>query len=287
MSKQSDRLEKIKQALAQANTGGGNTYWRPQAGQNTIRVLPGVGEMGLSFWQEVGKHYIPGSRKVFTCPDFTFGELCPICEMVGSLYDAGDEESVKLAKGLGRRKQYWMNIIDRNSEDRGPQIYTPGVQVFNLVSALFFNPDYGDICDVEQGYDLVVSKEGTGLLTKYTVMPKRTPSPLSKDFANQWMDAAMDLSPVELSENAEEDEEYLKDEHGQLIAPVYVLPYARLKTEFEMMDLGTEEEPDAPFPEDEDNVEEESAPRRRRRSTSTSGKSTTSRRRNTDDGVPY
>ena len=50
------RLQLISQRLAKANLGGGN-LWKAKPGDNPIRILEGVGEMGL-FWINVGLHYL-------------------------------------------------------------------------------------------------------------------------------------------------------------------------------------------------------------------------------------
>jgi len=50
------RLARIRQRLSQANLGGGS-FWKAKPGDNPIRILEGVGEMGL-FWINVGLHYL-------------------------------------------------------------------------------------------------------------------------------------------------------------------------------------------------------------------------------------
>lgn len=256
------RLEKIRKRLENVDMGGNRGFWRPKNGRNVIRILPEVGEMEV-FWQEVGKHFIPNSKKVFTCPRFTTnGELdCPICDFVSELYASGDPESKALASKLRVRKQFWMNIIDRNDEDAGPQIYGPGVMVFSAIASIVGDPDFGDIYDPEDGIDIVVEKSGSGLETSYEVRPRRHSTPLSEDpeLAEQWLDEAKDLSVVYLTEDPSEDSELLGDD-----GVVAVMPYDRLQEEFET--LG-EPEVEEEAEEDEDDKEEpvRKRPRRRRR----------------------
>jgi len=238
-----------------AKTFGGQTaFWKCKEGRSIIRILPPVGNMESAFWQEVGKHYIPGAEHSLTCPKFTAGLDCPVCEYVDELYKAGDDASKELAGKLRVSKQYWVNIIDRENEDAGPQVYTPGPSVFKSIYGLVADPEYGDIYDPYEGWDLVISRTGQGINTEYEVQPRaRGQRPLSEDedTIDAWLDAAKDLSVVELSDNPAEDEK-LAD--GLLVR---ILPYDRLSAEFYQEGDG---ESDEPFPEDE----EEEVPAKRK-----------------------
>jgi hypothetical protein len=252
-------MDRIKEKLAKTNLGGRGDYWKPKQGRNVIRILPGVGDMGDFFWQSVGKHYIPETQRSYVCPIFTIGDededaACPICEFVDELYKAGDKDSKELAGKLRVRKQFWMNIIDRENEDKGPQIYTPGVTIFKMVASYYTDPDYGEIDDVEEGLDITIKRAGTGLDTEYELLPKRKSSPLHKDYKliDEWLDSAIDLSVVELTEDPAEDKEMMGDD-----AVVSIMPYERIKKEFEQLDVMPEEESDDPFPEDEDDEDED------------------------------
>jgi len=194
------------------------------------------------------------------------GELaCPICDFVSELYASGDPESKALASKLRVRKQFWMNIIDRNDEDSGPQIYGPGVMVFSATASIIGDPDFGDIYDEEDGIDIVIEKSGSGLETSYEVRPRRHSTPLSEDpeLMDKWLDEAKDLSVIYLTEDPAEDKELMGED-----GVVAVKPYDRLEEEFEA--LGEPEEAKEEAEEDEDEEEDEKPvvrkrPRRRRR----------------------
>ncbi len=174
------RMAKIRARLTNTDTSirGGTDYLKLKQGRNLLRILPGVGEMGDFFWQEVGKHFIPDGP-VFACPNFTLGDPCPICEFVQELYQAGDNASKALASKVRMKRQFWMNVIERDNEDKGPQVYTPGVMVFNPIKGYVSDPDYGDLLfDEEEGLDVVVSRTGVGMKTTYQVHPVRQETPL-------------------------------------------------------------------------------------------------------------
>lgn len=262
-SDRSKRLEAVKKKLASTNYGGSGGYWKPKQGRNVIRILPGVGEMEDFFWQDVGRHYLPNISKSFTCLSFTIGEECPICEFVDGLYKAGDEESKKLAGEMRVRRQFWMNIINRadTEEDASPLIFTPGPMIFKQVASLIQDPDYGDaVFDPDEGLDLIITRTGEMLNTEYDVKARRNESPLSEDpdLIDKWLEEAKDLSVVELTDDVSEDAELLGDD-----VVVTVLPYDRLKEEFEALDASPEDEDDLP-PFDDDEEELEKVIRRKR-----------------------
>lgn len=281
-SNRQDRLAALRAKLQQVDTGGGRGgFWKPKEGRSLIRILPEVGEMEF-FFQTVGVHYLPNRQRVY-CPRFTsHADLdpplpCPFCEIVGELYNAGDDASKALAGKISRSKQYWMNIIVRDQEDLGPQIFTPGAMIMGKITALVNDPDYGDIYDVQSGVDITILREGTTRHnTNYDALARRESSPLhdDPDVVDDWLDRAADLSWVEVSMDPAEDRELSKG-HA-----VYVLPYDRIVEEFDleaiveqgMEDLDEEfsdedeeedfQEEDDEFEEEEDDEEEEDEVRR-------------------------
>jgi len=244
-----DRLAKMREKLAHTDTSVGSAgFLRLQDGRNVIRILPEVKTMEF-FFQTVGKHVLPpDGKKWFYCPKFSSeGKLeCPICEYVEELYKSGDKASKELAGKLRVKRSFWMNAIDRDHENLGVQIFTPGVMVFNSISSMISDPEYGDIYDIEEGIDLIVEKSGKGIDTEYNVKPKRASSPLHEDpnIVKKWLDQAKDLSLVELSDDKDEDSEISKG-HA-----VYVMPYDRLKDEFDSVsddDYDDDDEDDEPI----------------------------------------
>ena len=186
----SGRRDMMKRLLDKVQTMdlGGRDFWSPKEGRNVVRILPPMGTMGY-FFVEVGKHY----KQKQTCPRISSdgGSPCPLCELNESMYASGEKE---LAAEFRASRAFWMNIVDRAGENRGPMIYTPGVTVFGAIVALVTDPDFGDIADPENGFDLKIDRAGSGTDTEYTVMPSRNPSPLgTPEQAEEWLAAAVDL----------------------------------------------------------------------------------------------
>ncbi len=282
MAKRNARLDAIKAKLQKTNLGGGSEFWKPKQGDNLIRLLPGVGEMNDIFWVEKGSHFIElGSNnwKTWICPEFTAGEPCPICEYVRALYNTGDKGDKTLADDLRMTKAYSVNLIDRKNEDKGVQIYNGKVTVMRQWAALIGDPEYGDlIVDVDDGLDMTITRAGAGRQTTYTVTARRNESPLSDDSdqIDKWLDAAIDLTPVELSDDPEEDAEMYKDE-GVQVAVFGIAPYERIKREFEGIGEGEEDEVEEDEPEEEEEYAEARQAISRRRGSRTAAPTTSSR----------
>lgn len=195
------RLEAMRERMSKhKSNAGGADYWKPEEGDSTFRILPPTGKM-VFWWQEVGKHVMGSEKdaKTLLCPNFTTdGELpCPFCELSQQAYDEGDKE---LASKLKPRRYYHMNVLVEGAKGamEGPFVYTPGIQVFETLTALVQNPDYGDISDTENGFDLRITREGKKLDTKYTILPRRNPSPFAKtqEEADEIFSKMKDLSVI-------------------------------------------------------------------------------------------
>ena len=256
------KAEKVKalrdKLKAQDLGGGGAGFYSPKLGENTIRILPETGDMEF-FFQPVGRHFFPDKRVVY-CPGFTSEKdlPCPVCEIVRELHQIGDKQSKKLASSLGLRRAWWMNVINRDNEDAGPLVFTPGVMVFNSIISLINDPDFGDITDIDDGADIIINRDGTGIDTSYEVHGRRKETTLTDDdeLLEEWLDKAKDLSYVEVSEDPGEDEE-LSEGHA-----IHVVPYDRIVDEFGLDSFDGEDDGG-----DKDDDEKEETSRRPKRKT--------------------
>lgn len=180
-------LDALKKAYEESKTGKGNfKYWKPiRYGKYVIRFLPPKDPDGL-FYKETAQHKI-GENYLF-CPKAE-GDPCPICELNKKLWDIGTDDSIALAKEIKSRKQYLYNVIvkeELGQETDDPNkvnVYMSGKMLYDAVMDYFFDPDYGDLTDVEEGYDFVITKEQgeLGFPTYKKSKPRRNPSPLSED----------------------------------------------------------------------------------------------------------
>ena len=176
-------VDKMKQRKA-ALQGGGNrdTFWRPQDGEQTIRIVPTAdGDPFKEYWF----HYNLGDNPGFLSPKRNFGEECPLDGYVRELYRQGDDESVKMAKNLSARQRFFSPVIVRGEEDQGVRIWGFGKMAYQELLDLVLNPDYGDITDTDQGTDLVIKygKPPGAQFPQTSITPRRKASKLFEDDA--------------------------------------------------------------------------------------------------------
>jgi len=175
-------LDKMKQKLAAAQGKGEkkSDFWRPQEGENVIRILPSPDE---DPFKEHHFHYNLGNRSGFLCPKRNFGDDCPVCNFATKLFNEGSPESVQQAKSLFARQRFFSPVLVRGEESEGVKVWGYGKTVYETLLSLVLNPDYGDITDPEDGTDLVLSYgKAPGMLYPQTkVQPRRKSSQLCED----------------------------------------------------------------------------------------------------------
>jgi hypothetical protein len=141
--------------------GGGFKFWKPiKYGDYVVRFLPPYNENGF-FFKEAAQHKI-GDQYVF-CPKVE-GDDCPICEVYKSLYREGSDAAIELAKEIKPRKQYLYNVIVRSelgepADQTKVQTFMSGKILYESIMNFFFDEEYGDLTDVDNGYDFVIRKE--------------------------------------------------------------------------------------------------------------------------------
>ena len=129
-------LKKMRAKLASLSNKGGNgksAFWRPQDGEQSIRIVPTAD--GDPF-KEYFFHYNLGKNPGFLCPKRNFGDDCPVCNFVRTLYNEGDEESVKMAKKLNSRQRFFSPVLVRGEEAEGVRVWGYG-KMANTSSSLF------------------------------------------------------------------------------------------------------------------------------------------------------
>jgi len=177
MKKMRERLSALKN-----NGGGSNKFWRPQEGEQIIRIVPpSNGDPFRDYWF----HYNIGEEPGFLSPKKNFGEDCPLDSYVRRLWKDGSEESKRMAKKLSARQRFFAPVIVRGEEEEGVRIWGFGKRAYETLLALVLNPEYGDITDAEEGTDLVVaySKPVGGSFPETKITPRRKSSRLHKDSA--------------------------------------------------------------------------------------------------------
>ena len=96
------------------------------------------------------------------------GEKCPLCDAYYGLWDRvnkGHKEFENLARQIKPRARYYMNVLDRETEE--VKILSVGVILFKKVVAAMLDEDFGDITDPAAGHDFKIVKIMEGQWPKY------------------------------------------------------------------------------------------------------------------------
>jgi len=174
-------LKKMRaRKVALESKNGNNRFWRPQDGEQTIRIVPTAdGDPFKDYWF----HYNVGDNPGFLSPKRNFGEDCPLDSFVSQLWKEGTEDSKRMAKKLSARQRFFAPVLVRGEEDQGVRVWGFGKQVYETLLNLVLNPEYGDITDPESGTDLTITygKPAGASFPVTNITPRRRSSPLCPD----------------------------------------------------------------------------------------------------------
>jgi hypothetical protein len=198
-----DRLKEQQQIMDAKNSRGGSAvkYFTPKQGLNRVRLLPPWLEEGVQcedIYKEVSMHFGVGPNGMsFVCA----GPNCPICEFVARLRNSGDPADLETSETIKAKVRYNSNVIDLDDpvytekdvqeykskmKDQTKEVpFAAGdskIQLFSFGSDVcgkllrLFNALKLDISDLDNGYDVIIDRSGTGRSTKYnSVMIHPTP----------------------------------------------------------------------------------------------------------------
>ncbi len=152
-------LKKMRERkFALDNRGGSNNrFWRPQDGEQTIRIVPTAdGDPFKDYWF----HYNLGEeqRSGVLCPKKNHGEECPICDFKDQLwkeYNATqDTDTLKMAKDMTPRQRFFSPVLVRTEEAEGIRIWGYGREAYTSLLNLVLNLEYGVLTELHAGAGL-------------------------------------------------------------------------------------------------------------------------------------
>lgn len=166
--------------------GSGNGLIFPKEGTLRMRIKsPGDDqELGM----EVVQFYIPGVGGVIS--PATFDEPCPFMEKYEELKQSKDEDDKELAKRLIPRRRYVIGGIiykddkgtgvDYEGQNRG--VLIAGAVYQDIIDLYLDEDEAGDMTDPVTGYDIKITRSGSGKFdTTYSVRQCK-PSKLDKKY---------------------------------------------------------------------------------------------------------
>lgn len=175
-----------KQREMSAKKARQNTL-KPQPGKHVYRILPSWrGGDDKQFYHDFSIHFIKtaesGSKPaaVYICANKTFGKPCEVCDSITKLMAVSvDDDMTAQLKESKSAQRYLMNVTHVSGpEPDKSQVMEVGQGVFDQVCALI--GEYNDITDPDEGIDIVITRSGAGLDTKYAVMPAAKSKPASR-----------------------------------------------------------------------------------------------------------
>lgn len=156
-----------------------SNIWKPEPGEHQIRIVPYTHNRENPFI-ELHFHYNLGKKSMLS--PSSFGRPDPVLEFAKKLQQAGDKESWVAGKKMEPKMRTYVPIIVRGQENDGVKFWGFGKQIYQELLSFIADPDYGDITDLHEGRDIVVtvkSAEEAGKSyaeTTIRIKPKQTPA---------------------------------------------------------------------------------------------------------------
>ena len=175
-----------KIAQEKEEQGQGNTFFQLKDGKNRVRVLPPP-PGSEDVWYKTGTHWGVGANKDnFNCAAAADKNAdCYLCEVVHKLAKSKSDDDQAVADRIRAKKSWLYNIVDLSDVEAGIQVMAVGAMAHGDIRAYIEDEDgdYGDITDLEEGFNLTIKKTGKGMKTKYEVKASRNPSPVPAEIA--------------------------------------------------------------------------------------------------------
>lgn len=168
-----DRLRDKQKALK--TKGNGKVLFQKADEELRVRLLSAGDEE--EFIKEVVQFYLGGDIKGVYSP-MTYDEPCAIYEKYEELKKSKDPDDKELAKDLSPKKKYMVAVLlckDEKGKDYDPEpklLQLAQSQYSEIIDLYLDEEEWGDMTDLDEGYDLKLKRTGTGKNdTEYTVKP--------------------------------------------------------------------------------------------------------------------
>ena len=164
----------------QSQTGRQNNLWKPEPGNQQIRIVPYQHNKDNPFL-ELYFHYDLGEKNYLS--PVTFGKADPVVEFAEKLKATGNREDWQMARKMEPKMRTYVPIIVRGQESEGVKFWGFGKQVYQELLGFITDPDYGDISDPMGGRDIVVefTPAEAGAFPKTTIRVKPNVTPMTED----------------------------------------------------------------------------------------------------------
>jgi len=180
-----ERLAKRRKKLKERGQGSGVFFIKE--GKTRIRVLPIKDDEDWAFEMT---HFYLGAVVKGVFSRSTIGEDCPIIELYEKWKNSSDSTDKDKAKRITPRSKYLVPAIlykdERGKEldeERGITLVMLPTTVYGQMLDAYLDPDLGDHTNPETGYDIKITRTGTGKTDTEYSMGAMRPSVLPKKWA--------------------------------------------------------------------------------------------------------
>jgi hypothetical protein len=161
------KMKAIHETYSRSSGG----FFRPESGQNNIRLLPGWEGSDVSFVFAVD-HFIGGdvNQSYFCLGMPGLEQVCPMCIVSKRLKKNPDPNVQEMGNSIAPKKVFLWNLIVRNKETEGPKVFKAGRRIHDqFMDYVLDLVHYPDILNVRNGIDMILKKEGQGKMVTYRV----------------------------------------------------------------------------------------------------------------------
>jgi len=174
---------KSKLATLQSTTSNKDNFWKPEPGNQVVRVVPYKHNKDNPFI-ELYFHYNLGNNKTYLSP-MSFGRPDPVAEFADKLKSTGNKDEWIQGKRLEPKMRTFVPVIVRGREDEGVKFWGFGKTVYQELLGVIADPDYGDITDPTTGRDVGIERqtpaEAGNQYGKTTVRVKPNQTPITEN----------------------------------------------------------------------------------------------------------
>jgi len=144
------KFSDYEQTAKEYNIGGGADFWKPEKGENRVRILTG--------YEAYGTHFIKKDNRSYTC--IGAEKNCPHCL---------NNDKPKVL--------FLMWVLNR--ADDTIKLAQIGYSIVRSIGELSKSDDWK--FDEIPEYDIVINRTGEGLKTEYSVIPTPDKTPLTEE----------------------------------------------------------------------------------------------------------
>jgi len=148
---------KSKLATLQSTSNTKDNFWKPEPGQQVVRVVPYKHNKDNPFI-ELFFHYNLGNNKTYLSP-MSFGRPDPVAEFADKLKSTGNKDEWIQGKRLEPKMRTFAPVVVRGKESEGVKFWGFGKTVYQELLGVIADPDYGDITDTAGGRDIGIERQ--------------------------------------------------------------------------------------------------------------------------------